>query len=131
MATLKEQKSILTNNKSNTSLSASDITKNESRPSSRLDPDIEYGVPVIDTTDDADEKVGISRVVSASAGVVDWNDQDDVRRPINWTTKKKWINCAIISVLTFLTPLASSMGKFWLTAVVKQISTTIHCEYLN
>ncbi|KAK5089328.1 hypothetical protein LTR70_007125 [Exophiala xenobiotica] len=76
----------------------------------KLDSDVENGVPVRDTTEDADEKAPIERVVSASTGnVVDWNDPSDPRRPINWTTKKKWINCAIISILTFLTPLASSM----------------------
>jgi len=76
----------------------------------KLDPDVEHGIPIRDTTEDADEKTAIERVVSASTeNVVDWNDSSDPRRPINWTMKKKWINCAIISVLTFLTPLASSM----------------------
>ena len=74
------------------------------------DPDTEKGIPIVDTTEDADTKLPIERVVSASAtNVVDWTDSADIRRPINWTLKKKWANCSIISVLTFLTPLASSM----------------------
>lgn len=85
-----------------------DLTSSKS--SHDLDPEVEKGVPVIDTSQDADEKVGIERVVSVTNdNTVDWNDSSDIRRPINWTVKKKWANCSIISVLTFLTPLASSM----------------------
>jgi len=76
-----------------------------------IDPDVEHGIPLRDTTEDEDEKPPISRVVSVTtANVVDWNDSLDIRRPINWTVKKKWTNCSIISALTFLTPLASSMA---------------------
>lgn len=88
----------------------SDATLSSPAPAPRLDPDVEHGIPVVDTTEDADEKLGVERVVSASDGnIVDWNDSSDPRRPINWTTRKKWANCGIISILTFLTPLASSM----------------------
>lgn len=76
-----------------------------------IDPDVEHGIPVVDTTDVALEEISkTERVVSASAeNIVDWNDSEDPRRPINWSNKKKWINCSIISILTLLTPLASSM----------------------
>lgn len=79
--------------------------------SSLTDPDVEHGIPVINTTDVAtEEKTQVERVVSiTSSNIVDWTDSSDIRRPINWTIKKKWTNCSIISVLTFLTPLASSM----------------------
>lgn len=79
--------------------------------SSTIDPEVQHGIPVANTTDVAvEEKSTVERVVSVSSeNVVDWNDSDDPRRPINWTVKKKWANCSIISVLTFLTPLASSM----------------------
>ena len=35
--------------------------------------------------------------------VLDWNGPDDPDKPINWPTKKKWPNVAVISALTFLT----------------------------
>lgn len=76
------------------------------------DTDVEHGIPVTNTEDDADneKKAQIERIVSVSdANVVDWNDSSDIRRPVNWTNKKKWLNCSIIAALTFLTPLASSM----------------------
>lgn len=88
----------------------SEITIPSSSHDANPDPGIEKGIPVPDTTEDAYGKAPIERVVSASTtNVVDWNDASDARRPINWTIKKKWANCSIISVLTFLTPLASSM----------------------
>ena len=84
----------------------------EKKSSSAIDPDVERGIPIINTTEDADinEKSNITRIVSVSdSNIVDWNDKDDPRRPINWPNGKKWKNCAVISILTFLTPLASSM----------------------
>lgn len=93
------------------SSSLSDRTAQKPTHGSNIDPDVERGIPIINTTDDADnEKAEITRIVSVSeSNVVDWNDTADPRRPINWTNGKKWLNCSIISILTFLTPLASSM----------------------
>lgn len=100
--------------RTNSSLSSNgnDLEKgHHSHPDS--DHDNQRAIPVTDTTDTAveeNEKDTISRVVSVTTGnVVDWNNASDPRRPINWTAKKKWMNISVISVLTFLTPLASSM----------------------
>lgn len=35
--------------------------------------------------------------------VVDWDGPDDPRNPLNWSPKKKGINLAIFSSLTFVT----------------------------
>ncbi|KAE8382758.1 major facilitator superfamily domain-containing protein [Aspergillus bertholletiae] len=40
---------------------------------------------------------------------VGWDGATDPARPVNWPKKKKWYNMAIISYLTFLTPLTSSI----------------------
>lgn len=93
----------------------------------QLSPDVEHGVPVVNSTDDADdeEKSRVERIVSVSdADVVDWNDSSDVRRPINWSNKKKWLNCSIISALTFLTPLASSMVAPAVPLIMKDFHST-------
>ncbi|KAI9737959.1 MAG: hypothetical protein M1834_009329 [Cirrosporium novae-zelandiae] len=37
-----------------------------------------------------------------------WDGPDDPENPLNWTIKIKWINIALVSCLTFLTPLGSS-----------------------
>ena len=77
--------------------------------SEKLDPDVEHGIPVIDPTQDADDKVPATDTTSHDPNVVDWESAEDPKRPINWTKKQKWFNMGVIAVITFLTPLASSM----------------------
>jgi len=68
------------------------------------DGDIEKGA-TIGTTEDVLPKETIPR----DPNIVDWDGPDDPEKAVNWTTKRKWTNIAIISSITFLTPLASSM----------------------
>nr|QPF70305.1 major facilitator superfamily transporter [Lasiodiplodia theobromae] len=41
--------------------------------------------------------------------IVDWDGPDDPENPMNWSKSKKWGAIAIVSLITFLIPLASSM----------------------
>ncbi|MCJ1246989.1 hypothetical protein MMC30_004200 [Trapelia coarctata] len=41
--------------------------------------------------------------------VVDWDGPNDPNMALNWSKQKKWGTVAMLSALTFLTPLASSM----------------------
>ncbi|KAK7734328.1 hypothetical protein SLS57_000020 [Botryosphaeria dothidea] len=41
--------------------------------------------------------------------LVGWDGDDDPENPLNWTSKKKWTNLALLSLVTLITPLASSM----------------------
>lgn len=43
------------------------------------------------------------------ANIVWWDGPDDPQNPSNWPTWRKWSNCALVSALTFVTPLASSI----------------------
>lgn len=45
----------------------------------------------------------------ANNELVDWNGPDDPERPLNWAGSKKWRNVLVVSLITFTTPLASSM----------------------
>ncbi|KAI0852761.1 MFS general substrate transporter [Daldinia vernicosa] len=60
--------------------------------------DVEAGVDNCEIT--ADEK---------DPDVVDWDGPDDPENPANWSDKKKWLNIAILSIMTLVTPLGSSM----------------------
>ncbi|KAI0111763.1 MFS general substrate transporter [Daldinia grandis] len=60
--------------------------------------DVEAGVDNRETT--ADEK---------DPDLVDWDGPDDPENPANWSDKKKWLNIAILSIMTLVTPLGSSM----------------------
>ncbi|KAI9809372.1 MAG: hypothetical protein M1827_006884 [Pycnora praestabilis] len=46
---------------------------------------------------------------SVETSIVSWDGPDDPANPLNWTNKMKWGNIAVISTITFITPLASSM----------------------
>ncbi|KAF6811208.1 polyamine transporter 3 [Colletotrichum sojae] len=41
--------------------------------------------------------------------VVDWDGPDDPENPMNWPESRKWVNLALMSVLTIISPLGSSM----------------------
>ncbi|KAI9751778.1 MAG: hypothetical protein M1835_001169 [Candelina submexicana] len=41
--------------------------------------------------------------------IVDWDGLNDAANPLNWSNGLKWGNIAVISAITFITPLASSM----------------------
>lgn len=41
--------------------------------------------------------------------VIGWDGDDDPENPYNWPSWRKVVNCIIISLLTFVTPLASSV----------------------
>jgi multidrug resistance protein len=75
----------------------------------QLDPDIEHGLPIIDMTQDEDEKTPRETTITRDENIVDWDGPNDPEKALNWTERKKWSNVAIISSVTFLTPLASSM----------------------
>ncbi|KAJ9637483.1 hypothetical protein H2204_004907 [Knufia peltigerae] len=78
-----------------------ELSGNEKRTDTEIDPAV--------------DEEGIRRKSDPTAtdnnddnSVVDW-EPGDAEKPVNWTTKKKWSNIAVISTITFLTPLASSM----------------------
>ncbi|KIW16594.1 hypothetical protein PV08_03782 [Exophiala spinifera] len=61
---------------------------------------------VMSQHEDADIAVTIQE--SDDPNVVNWDGPDDPENPLNWPGSKKWINIALISSITFLTPFASS-----------------------
>ncbi|KAI1470870.1 MFS general substrate transporter [Daldinia caldariorum] len=65
---------------------------------SESDQDVEAGAHSHETS--LDEK---------DPDVVDWDGPDDPEKPLNWAESKKWLNIAILSIMTLVTPLGSSM----------------------
>ncbi|QDS77377.1 hypothetical protein FKW77_005756 [Venturia effusa] len=43
------------------------------------------------------------------ANVVWWEGPDDLENPLNWSSKRKWAAIGMVSLVTFLTPLGSSI----------------------
>ncbi|KAJ9619098.1 hypothetical protein H2204_012809 [Knufia peltigerae] len=56
--------------------------------------------------------------------IVDWAGDDDPENPLNWPSKRKGINIALLSCLTFVTPLASSMFAPGIPLVMKDFHST-------
>lgn len=44
-----------------------------------------------------------------AAGVVGWDGQDDPAMPLNFPSARKWLIVGLVSVITFVTPFASSI----------------------
>lgn len=56
---------------------------------------------------------------------VDWEGDDDPENPQNWTSKKKAINVALFSTLTFITYVPSILGHSLLITVYTNSCTIL------
>jgi hypothetical protein len=59
--------------------------------------------------------------------IVDWEDNEP-GNPYNWTPKKKWLNIAVLSALTLLTPLGSSFFAPAVPRVMADFNSTSELE---
>ncbi|KAG8755599.1 hypothetical protein FRC11_005916, partial [Ceratobasidium sp. 423] len=55
---------------------------------------------------------------------VDWDGPDDPKNPRNWTFRHRWAATAVVSLFTFMSPLASSM----VAPALPQISRELNLE---
>ncbi|RYP71337.1 hypothetical protein DL770_008144 [Monosporascus sp. CRB-9-2] len=62
--------------------------------------------------------------IGTDPNVVDWDGPDDQENPMNWSDKKKWLNIAVLSILTLVTPLGSSMFAPGVPAIMKEFNET-------
>ncbi|KAJ3579782.1 hypothetical protein NPX13_g780 [Xylaria arbuscula] len=56
--------------------------------------------------------------------IVWWDGANDPANPYNWPSWRKWSNCGLISIMTFLTPLASSMFAPGVPQVMAEFHST-------
>lgn len=59
-----------------------------------------------------------------SRGIVGWDGQDDPNNPQNFPANKKWSLLALISVMTLISPLASSMFSPAISYVAVEFGVT-------
>lgn len=71
-----------------------------------------------------DDRAGSKQGDASDPNIVDWDGPQDSNNPMNWTGKAKLINTLLIIVLTFLTPLASSMFAPGVPDVLRDFSST-------
>ncbi|KAK5988699.1 Efflux pump radE [Cladobotryum mycophilum] len=73
--------------------------------------------PPSDIEKDADRELAIDEktveeretIVNEDPNIVDWDGPDDPENPLNWPSRKKFAVVAIVSAITFISPLASSI----------------------
>ncbi|KAJ8061987.1 hypothetical protein OCU04_009770 [Sclerotinia nivalis] len=58
------------------------------------------------------------------SNIVSWDSDSDQLNPMNWSTAKRWANTAVISVMTFSTPLASTMFAPGVPLVIEEFHST-------
>lgn len=56
--------------------------------------------------------------------IVGWESDDDPENPLNWSNRKKAISIFVLSMLTLVTPLASSMFAPGVPSVLKEFGTS-------
>ncbi|KAJ6786178.1 hypothetical protein PWT90_00740 [Aphanocladium album] len=57
-------------------------------------------------------------------GIVGWEGQDDPEMPLNWPAAKKWTGAILLSIMTFMTPLSSSILAPAIASVSKEFHNT-------
>src|SRR5581483_7955293 len=69
----------------------------------------EPSVSAASSTPSVDEEKNIGDNAAQSSNEVFWDSEDDPQNPMNWSSFRKWGAIAVVSAITFLTPLASSI----------------------
>ncbi|GAM43248.1 hypothetical protein TCE0_047f17904 [Talaromyces pinophilus] len=75
------------------------------RENEDLNRDVERGSSTTEKVNNVEEKA----VDPRDPNLVDWDGPDDPENPLNWTTGRKAMMTTSIALITFLTPLGSSM----------------------
>ncbi|KAI8650745.1 MFS domain-containing protein [Fusarium keratoplasticum] len=88
----------------------------------------EDNTPTVDPQHDV-EKAGRDSSKGESPEVteseeIDWDGSDDPDKPVNWPQTKKWRITLTVSMLSFMTPFASSMMAPAIDEVMKEMKTT-------
>ncbi|KAL9094448.1 MAG: hypothetical protein Q9165_003298 [Trypethelium subeluteriae] len=76
--------------------------------------------------EESEESHGVSE--PPDPNIVDWDGPDDPMNPMNWPAGRRWGMIAVVSAITFLTPLGSSMFAPGVPLVMKDFHSTN--EYL-
>ncbi|QSZ32553.1 hypothetical protein DSL72_002131 [Monilinia vaccinii-corymbosi] len=85
--------------------------------------DAEKGMP-IDPPAQVDGKIAQPLRLPEPFKTVSWDGDSDQLNPINWSSAKRWANTAVISAMTFSTPLASTMFAPGVPLVMDEFRST-------
>lgn len=55
------------------------------------------------STHSGNQEKAVVEETEQDPNIVDWDGPDDPENPMNWPEKKKWLNVAVLSILTIIT----------------------------
>ncbi|KAF8890418.1 MFS general substrate transporter [Infundibulicybe gibba] len=68
------------------------------------------------------ESLGVTRITKQlEDNIVEWSGPNDPDNPRNWTNKRRWIVTLVVSLFTFISPVASSISSPALPAISKAL----------
>ncbi|ESZ92119.1 hypothetical protein SBOR_7498 [Sclerotinia borealis F-4128] len=86
--------------------------------------DAEMGVTTTSLIHVHDDEVTEQLRIPELSNVVSWDSDSDPLNPMNWSTSKRWANTVVISIMTFSTPLASTMFAPGVPLVMDEFHST-------
>jgi len=98
-----------------------DTDENTIRDSSTSPKKLEEGSEKRQTQDTGAHRV---KTEDQNITIVRWDGVDDPCNPRNWSKKKKWASTIVVSLYTFITPVASSMMSPAATDIGKEFGVT-------
>jgi hypothetical protein len=78
-------------------------------PDKDIEKQAELSVSVASSARSVDEEKNVGDKSTEPSNEVWWDSEDDPQNPMNWSSFRKWGAIAVVSSITFLTPLASSI----------------------
>ncbi|RAL61278.1 hypothetical protein DID88_010357 [Monilinia fructigena] len=76
------------------------------------------------TPTDADGEITQQLRLPEPSSIVSWDSDSDQLNPMNWSSTQRWANTAVISAMTFSTPLASTMFAPGVPLVMDEFRST-------
>ncbi|KAL2044547.1 hypothetical protein ABVK25_012400 [Lepraria finkii] len=104
------------------------LSKKSSQEHNKTEEAQQHDVPealpgVIPPIIDPEKETVTTTEAARDPNIVDWEEGEQAN-PQNWSMKKKWATMAIVSSITFLTPLASSMVAPGVQLIMRDFHST-------
>lgn len=99
------------------------ISSGRNTPNGHADVDIEKQ-DVIDSSKTSAKEETSETIEPHDPNVVDWDGPNDPLNPMNWSATRRWGMLAVVSGITFLTPLGSSMFAPGVPLVMQDFHST-------
>ncbi|KAH7055953.1 MFS multidrug transporter-like protein [Macrophomina phaseolina] len=93
-------------------------------------PEVRDGIPDVRDVEKGDPSREKAKADSPpnDPNVVSWDGPEDPANPKNWSLRRKWAACLVVSSFAFISPVSSSMVAPALTSISKDLGVTKEIE---